>query len=161
MTTLVIDASAGVDLLLNNANGRALTAKLPAGAKSWVPEHSFVEVGTVLRRMEAADLVPAARVAQAFEDLRTARIHRAQVRPLLPGAWARRGHLTFADALYVSLADQLGATLVTADLKLADSPAGGVDRGRVVVETVTGRPTSQKVDPPHLDVVDGRDRRTR
>lgn len=76
----------------------------------------------MLRRMEAANFVPPARVARAFEDLRTARIQRAQVRPLLHGAWARRGHLTFADALYVALADQLGAMLVTADVKLARSP---------------------------------------
>ncbi|MDQ3106629.1 MAG: hypothetical protein M3Q68_02360, partial [Actinomycetota bacterium] len=37
------------------------------------------------------------------------------MRPLLASAWAKRGHLTIADALYVVLAEQLSATLVTAD----------------------------------------------
>ena len=40
----------------------------------------------------------------------------------MPAAWALRGHLTFADALYVVLADQLGAQLVTSDINLANSP---------------------------------------
>jgi predicted nucleic acid-binding protein len=37
-------------------------------------------------------------------------------------AWNRRGHLTIGDALYVALAEQVGATLVTSDMKLARSP---------------------------------------
>jgi predicted nucleic acid-binding protein len=45
-----------------------------------------------------------------------------QVRPLLGEAWKRRGHLTIADAIYVVLAEQLGAVLVTADGNLARSP---------------------------------------
>ena len=49
-------------------------------------------------------------------------LRRAQVAPLLPGAWARRGHLTIADAVYVVLAENLGATLVTSDTKLGNSP---------------------------------------
>lgn len=47
---------------------------------------------------------------------------RAQVRPLLQRAWERRGHLTIADGLYVVLAEELGATLVTADRNLERSP---------------------------------------
>ena len=41
------------------------------------------------------------------------------------GAWALRDNLTFYDALYVVLASTLSATLLTADGRLARSPALG------------------------------------
>ena len=49
MTELVLDASAGVDLLLDTAVGRQLTTQLPHGATWWVPEHYYLEVGSVGR----------------------------------------------------------------------------------------------------------------
>jgi predicted nucleic acid-binding protein len=121
VTNLVIDASAGVDWLLNTAAGKALTAKLPTETRSWVPEHYFVEVGSALRRLELVGAVSPARIAVAFHDLRHGDVRRAQIRPLIE-AWTRRGHLTFGDALYVALAEELRATLVTTDGKLARSP---------------------------------------
>jgi predicted nucleic acid-binding protein len=54
--------------------------------------------------------------------LERAVFRRAQIRPLLPDAWKRRDTLTIADALYVVLAEHIGATLVTADERLARSP---------------------------------------
>jgi predicted nucleic acid-binding protein len=119
---LVIDASAGVELLLNTADGRTLTAKLPAEARSWVPEHYFIEAGSVLRRFERKGVISPARTAIAFHDLLHGDMRRAQVRPLMEAAWRNRGHLTVADAVYVILAEQLKATLVTADRNLANSP---------------------------------------
>ena len=53
-------------------------------------------------------------------------MRRVQVRPLLNAAWAKRGHLTVHDALYPALAEHLGATLVTTDLRLSRSPQLGV-----------------------------------
>jgi len=37
-------------------------------------------------------------------------------------AWARRAGITFPDALYVALAEHLGADLLTDDQKLANTP---------------------------------------
>lgn len=54
--------------------------------------------------------------------LERAVVRRAEVRPLLADAWTRRSNLTVADALYVVLAEHVGATLVTADERLARSP---------------------------------------
>jgi predicted nucleic acid-binding protein len=88
----------------------------------WVPEHYLAEMGGVLRRAELKGLASPARITHAFHQLTTGRLHRVQIRQLMDTAWSRRGHLTFADALYVVLAEQLGATLVTADVKLARSP---------------------------------------
>ena len=87
-----------------------------------MPELYLVEVAGALRRAEYRGAIGAAQATTAFADLHTGRVHRVQVRPLLPGAWAMRGHRTIADALYVVLSEQLNATLVTADMNLARSP---------------------------------------
>lgn len=83
-----------------------------------MPEHFFVEVAGALRRAEIHQAVTSARIATAFEDLTDSPLRRVQVRPLLPEVWARRGNLMIPDALYVVLAEHLGATLVTCDLSL-------------------------------------------
>jgi len=119
---LVIDASAGFELILETTAGRALLQKLPRPAEWWVPEHYFVEVASALRRAELRGVIMGTQATAAFGDLVAGRVHRAQVRPLLSRGWSRRGHLTIADALYVVLAEQVRATLVTADLNLAASP---------------------------------------
>ena len=42
--------------------------------------------------------------------------------PLLYRAWELRGHLTAYDAMYIALAEALGAILLTRDGKLAAAP---------------------------------------
>ncbi len=122
MTELVLDASASVELLLDTTTGRELQQLLPARARWWVPEHFYAEVAGALRRAEIHGEVSPARIAQAFADLTTSPLRRVQVRPLLPDAWAKRTNLTVADSLYVVLAEHLHASLVTADVKLANAP---------------------------------------
>jgi hypothetical protein len=39
VTPVVIDASAGVEILANTAHGRRLARLLPTDAVGWVPEH--------------------------------------------------------------------------------------------------------------------------
>ena len=119
---LVLDASAGFELLLGTVAGHALLQQLPDQIEWWVPEHYFVETASAIRRAENLTAITPAQAADAFERLSRATVHRAQVRPLLALAWQRRGHLTIADGLYVVLAEQTSATLVTADLRLSRSP---------------------------------------
>lgn len=121
---LVLDASAGVDLLLDTATGRQLQDLLPTGATWWVPEHYFVETASVLRRAELRGAIPPALAVHAFATLLGASFRRTQVQPLLADAWRKRHNLTIADAVYVALADHLGATLVTTDRKLATALNG-------------------------------------
>jgi predicted nucleic acid-binding protein len=45
---------------------------------------------------------------------------------LLPAVWELRANVTSYDACYVALAEALGCTLVTADLKLSRAPGLGV-----------------------------------
>lgn len=122
MINLVIDASAGVDLLLATRVGRALQPRIPANAQWWAPEHYFSEVAGALRRLELHGALQPARAAVAMASLTTAPINRVQLRPLLMDAWTQRHNLTIADALYVAVAEHLEATLVTTDLNLANAP---------------------------------------
>ena len=47
---VVIDASAGAEIVVGTRRGRALARPLPPGAEGWVPEHFFAEVLAVIRR---------------------------------------------------------------------------------------------------------------
>ena len=127
MTRLVLDASAGVELLLDTQRGRSLAAKLPSGVSWWVPEHYYAEVAGALRRAELRSEVPPARVARALNQLREAALYSVALSPLLAEAWERRKSMSVADALYVILAKHLDASLVTADIKLTRAPSLGVD----------------------------------
>ena len=49
MTRVVIDASAGAEIVTATARGRALARLLPNDAELWVPQHFYVEVLGVLR----------------------------------------------------------------------------------------------------------------
>ena len=122
MTAFVLDASAGVELLLATDTGLRLQNQLPAGAEWWVPEHYYVEVAGALRRALINKRAPEARVLAAFRQLQAAQLRRAQVRPLLTEAWVLKDNITLADAVYVVLAKHLDAALVTADLNLVNAP---------------------------------------
>lgn len=45
-----------------------------------------------------------------------------QVRGLFADAWRLRANVTFADAIYVALADHLDADLLSDDIRLANAP---------------------------------------
>lgn len=122
MTPVVIDASAGVELIANTARGRALRRVLPADTVPWAPETFYVEVGTVLRRWDLRGVLNADQMGRALAQLASWPLRVAQVRSLFADAWAHRQNLTFADATYVALATHLGAPLLTDDHKLAAAP---------------------------------------
>lgn len=50
MTAVVIDASAGAEIVAGTGRGRALARLVPADAEGWVPEHFYAEVLAVIRR---------------------------------------------------------------------------------------------------------------
>lgn len=118
----MLDASAGVEMLLRTPVGRRVRSLLPHGSETWVPELYFAEVAGVLRRAERNATYPAARVRLAFDRLLAAPVRRVQVRSLLSDAWLRRHNLTIADGVYVALAEHLSAPLLTVDLNLANAP---------------------------------------
>jgi predicted nucleic acid-binding protein len=121
-TPVVLDASAGVEILLRTPTGRRLLAKLPKDRKEWVPEIYYAEVAGVLRRQNLHWKFNPTRIQIALDRLLSAPLIRVQLRPLLSEAWTWRHNLTIADALYIVLARHLDASLVTTDLNLANTP---------------------------------------
>jgi predicted nucleic acid-binding protein len=123
VTRVVIDASAGAELVTATARGRALARLLPTDAELWVPEHFYVEVLGVLRHQSViTDTIDAIRADQAVDRLQRWRLRQTAVAPLVLAAWRRRHNMSAADAVYVVLAEQLGASFLTDDHRLARSP---------------------------------------
>lgn len=122
MTPLVIDASAGVELAADTIRGRALRGLFPVDAVPWVPELFYVECGAVLRRWDLNGILTPAQVGQAIDELMAWPLRLTQVRGLFADAWRLRANVTFADAIYVALAEHLGADLLSEDRRLANTP---------------------------------------
>jgi len=125
MAVRVLDASAAVELLLGTAAGRRAADALLGGAVA-APAHFDAEVLSALGRLARAGKVTEGEVSLGLRRLSRAPIRRYPLAPLLTAAWERRANLSLRDALYVTLADRLGATLVTVDRRLARAPNLGV-----------------------------------
>lgn len=115
---LVVDASAAVDLLIASAASVAVRDRL-RGHVLHVPAHFDAQVLSALRRLQRGGHLTTRQVASRIRRIEQAPMERHVLPPLLSGAWRRRGSLRLVDALYVELADQLDATIVTTDAGLA------------------------------------------
>lgn len=123
MTPVVIDASAGVEILADTVHGRRLAQLLPADAVGWVPEHFYVEVAGVVRHQTVVARSMTDELAMTVLDrLERWHLRQAQPGPLLSAAWRFRHNMTMADAVYVALAADLDAALLTDDHRLVNSP---------------------------------------
>jgi predicted nucleic acid-binding protein len=76
----------------------------------------------VLRRWDLNAVLPARQIATAIDELMAWPLRATQVRGLFSDAWAMRARVTFADAMYVALAEHLGGPLLTDDRRLANTP---------------------------------------
>jgi predicted nucleic acid-binding protein len=122
VTPVVIDASAGLELAADTVRGRALRALLRADAVPWVPELFYVECGAVLRRWDLNGILTPTQISQAIGEPMAWLLFITQVRGLFADAWQLRANVTFADAVYVALADHLDADLLCEDIRLANAP---------------------------------------
>lgn len=122
MADVVIDASALVDLLLDNELGRAVRRRL-AGHALHAPAHIDAEVLSALGRLHRAGDLDADSVESKLRQLAAAPIQRHLVTDLLLGTWARRHQIRLVDASYVELAVSLNVSLVTTDRRLHAAPA--------------------------------------
>lgn len=124
MTRVVIDASAGAEIVTATARGRSLARLLPRDAELWVPEHFYVEVLGVLRYQSVvARIISPDRAELAIDRLRRWQLQQAAVAPLVLSAWSRRHNMSAADAVYVVLAEQLNASFLTDDHRLIRTPS--------------------------------------
>jgi predicted nucleic acid-binding protein len=73
-TPVVIDASAGVELVARTERGNRLRQLIPADAVPWVPDGLVdIEVGSVLRRWDLKGVLEADQMAGALLRLRHGR----------------------------------------------------------------------------------------
>jgi predicted nucleic acid-binding protein len=126
VSRIVLDASAGVEWVLQSEIGRRVERALDA-REIWVPEHFYVETAATIRRLQLSRQTTEERASIALSRLIGMPAHRVQIRPLLSEAWTLRHNITVADALYVVMAKHLRATLVTVDVNLANAPTLGID----------------------------------
>lgn len=120
---IVLDASAVLELLLNTDRGRRVgEAIAPSTISLHAPQLIDVEVVQALRQYARAAVMTAERGRLALDHLRQLDITRYGHEELLTRIWALRENLTAYDAAYVSLAEALGAPLLTFDTRLAAAP---------------------------------------
>jgi predicted nucleic acid-binding protein len=119
---IVVDASVVATALVDDeADGAAVRDRL-RGERLTAPEVVDLEVLSVIRRLFAAAVMTQARADQAVNDLSALPLERASHRPLLARCWQLRHNLSPYDAAYVALAEALGTTLVTGDVRLSQAP---------------------------------------
>ena len=119
----VLDASAVVELVLGTRSGMGILGRVSDPKLSLhSPELVDIEVLSVLRRYELADIIPPDRIAHAIDNLSDLDLRRHPHGPLLPRIWSWRYNLTSYDATYLTLAEVLDAPLLTTDASLAGAP---------------------------------------
>ena len=119
---IVLDASATVDWLLQTAVGRLIEKRIYSQGETLHSPHLLdLEVTQVLRRLVRERIVADERAGEAIEDLLDLRITRYPHFVLLPRIWQLRHNLSAYDAAYVALAEELSATLITRDVRLASA----------------------------------------
>jgi predicted nucleic acid-binding protein len=89
------------------------------GCELHAPAHVDAEVLSALGRLHRAGEVPAEAVEAGLRELASAPIVRHHLAELLDGAWQARDRLRLVDALYVELAEKLGASVLSTDTRLA------------------------------------------
>lgn len=117
---IVLDASAAIDWILQTPVGRRIEERLFSRQESLHAPHLLdLEVTQVLRRLARQGIISGRRAEEAVRDLFDLRIHRYPHFVLLTRIWHLRNNLSAYDAAYVVLAEELKATLITRDNRLA------------------------------------------
>jgi predicted nucleic acid-binding protein len=117
-SVIVVDASVIATALGDDSRDGANARARVQGEDLAAPEIIDLEITSVWRRT----LTDERRAELALEDLAELPLRRAPHLSLLPRCWELRHNLTPYDASYVALAEALGVTLLTADLRLARAP---------------------------------------
>jgi predicted nucleic acid-binding protein len=119
---IVVDASAVIEVLLRTPAAQAVEGRLFNPQETLHTPHLLdVEVASVIRRYAANGAIDAERGGAALADLAVFPLHRYPHDVLLPRVWELRRNLTAYDAVYIALAEALGAPLVTRDRRLANA----------------------------------------
>lgn len=120
---IVLDASAAMEWLLQTSAGVEIARRILSSGESLHAPHLLdVEVAQVFRRAVNMHALSSTRAREALDDLSQLRLRRYPHFPFLLRVWELHANLTAYDAVYVALAETLGATLLTRDRKIASAP---------------------------------------
>jgi predicted nucleic acid-binding protein len=120
---IVVDASAVLEFLLQTPLGTRVEERLfRDGDELHAPHLIDVEVAQGLRRLVRSREMSPERAAEALADLVDLDLHRHGHLDLITRVWNLRDNITAYDAVYVALAEALGATVVTCDAPLGKAP---------------------------------------
>lgn len=125
MSALVLDASAVLELLLNTPRAATVARAIAAARSLHAPHVLDLEVLQVLRRVHAVGRLDEARAQSALDDLAGLPLARYEHAPFSQRIWALRATHTAYDAVYLALAETLGAPLLTCDARLGRSHGHG------------------------------------
>lgn len=131
---IVLDASAAVELLLRSPAGGRVEALL-GGERVVAPAHFDSEILSTISRLVRSRRLEEARARQALDHVALMSVERAALPPLLPLAFALRDRFSAPDSLYVALARERDARLVTADGALSRASEGYVPTELVATQT--------------------------
>ena len=119
---LVVDASVIAPAIADGGTDGDVCRGRIAGQSLAAPDLLRIEVLSVVRRHLRSGQLTVTQASNAIEDLMELPITVYPTAPLLPRCWELRANVTAYDACYVSLAEALGFTLLTADARLAEAP---------------------------------------
>ena len=119
----VLDASVLVEYLTDGVHGASSRRQIESSPGwLWAPHLVDAEVGHALRRTVRLGEISAKAARAALTDLMEMRLQRVSHHLLAGRAWELRENVSFYDALYVALAEELQAPLLTLDARLAEAP---------------------------------------
>lgn len=110
---LVVDASCLYAVVANSPDGERVRTRLILDEELAAPHVVDVEVLGIIRRDRMLGRLDPTAASQAVDDLRDWPGERYGHRPFLARAWTLRERVRSWDAMYVALAEALGATLLT------------------------------------------------
>jgi predicted nucleic acid-binding protein len=119
---IVLDSSAAVEYLLGSGMGERVEARLIADFDLHAPHVLDLEVLNTLRRLVRTRAVAGTLARQALVDLAELDLTRYPHLPFVERVWELRANLSAHDAVFVALAEALGAELLTTDVRLAQAP---------------------------------------
>jgi predicted nucleic acid-binding protein len=116
--TLVVDSSFVVAVLVDGGPVGSWADQLAATQDLAAPHLMPAEVANVLRRAASAGEISADTANLAYGDLLATRVELFGFEPFGERVWELRGNVTAYDGWYVAIAESLGASLATLDVRL-------------------------------------------
>lgn len=116
---LIVDASALYEVIVGSPKAAVIRSRMLGDGDLHAPHLIDAEVLSVIQRHHQRGLLDATAARQSVVDLALWPARRWDHRRLLERCWDLRANVRGYDALYVALAESLGGTLLTCDLRLA------------------------------------------